>query len=117
MKHKIKYSEQLPNVFPREDGGNAPEYLKWIKGFNPKKHDVSDFISVIVNNWGHGCGEINLREDYSIIKLITCGLKENEEIIEALKRNKFFFDMFWESSERSGTHVFKIQNRFIEKQP
>lgn len=99
-------------MFPPEEGGNAPEYLKWIEGFDPFKHDVSDFISAIIQNWGHGCGEIELQECHITVKLITCGLKENEEVIEALKPNQFFFDMFWQSLTRSGSNVFRIPKRF-----
>ncbi|MDD5547040.1 MAG: hypothetical protein PHO67_07820 [Candidatus Omnitrophica bacterium] len=42
------------------------------------------------------------------LALHTCGWSGNEEIVDALEDNRFFWTFYWQQSKRGGHHWFKI---------
>ena len=48
-----------------------------------------------------------------ILSLSTAGWSGNEEIIDALEKNQFFWLMFWTKSERGGRYTFEIDFSII----
>lgn len=48
------------------------------------------------------------------VQMHTCGWSGNEEIIAALRDNKWFWMYYWQASKRGGHFWFKIDTRRIK---
>jgi len=90
------------NSYPDE------ETLEVIKKYDPIKDDIDTFLEVIHDAW-------NYADDGGFVKkgkkleLHTYGWSGNEDIIQALQDNHFFFSLYWDKSEKGGHYYFTIQ--------
>ena len=57
-------------------------------------------------DWGWHAEE---EKDKTIYKISTGGWSGNEEIIDALKHNWFFWSACWESMRKGGHYVFEVE--------
>ena len=70
---------------------------------------------LIVSNWDNTYGRARLSGN--TLTLITGGWSENEEVMSAVKRNKIFNIVCWDSSYRGGKVIYKLptQKTFKKK--
>lgn len=81
------------------------EDLKFIKEFDVLKTDIVELISFIKNIWKYA--DIGyFKFDGHNLELHTAGWSGNEEIIETLKENTWFWNIYWQKSERGGHYYF-----------
>lgn len=111
-----------------ENGYPDEEDLKFIREFDCSKEKMSLLIDFIENiwwasDWGFRrtyrkdnyftsfslTDETNKRKrKYLRLSLSTGGWSGNEDIIEALKQNKYFYSFYWLQSRRGGHYIFEI---------
>ena len=48
------------------------------------------------------------------MQLHTCGWSGNEQIIAALKDNRWFWTYYWQASKRGGHYWFRIDTRRVK---
>jgi len=70
--------------------------------------NLSEFVKLIWENWNyadyHG---FKYYKENGTLELHTFGWSGNEDVIEAMKKNFFWF-FFWEMSVRGGHYWFKL---------
>lgn len=94
------------------DKDNYPDEasLKEIEKWDILKQGVRGLLALVEENtwmpdWSFSiAGKRVLRFEYH-----TGGWSGNEDVINALRRNSLFFQMFWEKSTRGGHYYFKIR--------
>ena len=94
------------------DENNYPDEasLKAIKEWDILKQGISGLLELITENtnWAdrqiHITGKKVIRFEYH-----TGGWSGNEDVIEALEQNSFWF-LFWQKSIRGGHYYFKIEH-------
>jgi len=71
-------------------------------------HDIVEFLDFIRANWVYWKDNSFIEDmgDHYVLRLITCGLSDNERIIKLLMSS--FFRVYWKKSTSSGKHIFKI---------
>jgi hypothetical protein len=79
------------------------EELQKITDFNVDDNNLDEFIEGIKSIW-HWPDFVKKEE--KVYTFATGGWSGNEEIIMALRKNTFFWLMYWESSTRGGKYVF-----------
>lgn len=87
------------------DGYPTEEYIEYIKGYDPIKYSLNDFIETLSDAWVYGDWGFIL--DGNKLALATGGWKGNEEIISAISGSMFSW-MYWQSSHRGGRHEYEI---------
>ena len=98
------------------DKDNYPDEasLKGIEKWDILKQGVQGLLDLVEENtctpdWSFSLkGKRVLRFEFH-----TGGWSGNEDVINALRNNIFFFPMFWEKSTRGGHYYFKINNMQI----
>jgi hypothetical protein len=108
---KLAYDTLLPAVVIDDEGYPTDEYLQWIEKFDVFEHDMKSFLSAIFDNWQHGEMGYKLcktQKGYKALRLHTLGWSGNEDIIQALRANLFFFTLYWVKEERGGHFWFSI---------
>lgn len=98
------------NRYPTD---NELEYIQKFEVIGPERQ--MELFKYIYNIWEYGNisispQKIKDRGDGTVwYTLITGGWSGNEEIIDAMKANLVFWARTWESSDRSGKHVFSVK--------
>lgn len=68
-------------------------------------------LDFLKERWQYGnCGYYELKGKKILqLRLSTAGWSENEDMIDALQKNDWFFwGLFWQKSKRGGHYFFKI---------
>lgn len=100
-----------------EDGYPTEELLQFIREYDLVKEDVYDLIDILFSNWYHGNYGYELKgaytdklfhKRYRTLELHTLGRSGNASIIDALKENELFFDLYWRKTEVGGHYYFRI---------
>ena len=79
------------------------------------KADIKDLLEKLETDWMWN-NYIKITGKWVIyLELHTGGHSHHETIIGALRRNTFFWCMFWQKSVRGGHHYFKIDTRLWNK--
>jgi len=74
--------------------------------FRPTQ-DINKFLSYLISVWVYPDAiSLKDKDDHYTLKLVTCGLSDNERIIKQLMSS--MFQMYWVKSNRGGKHVFKM---------
>lgn len=93
------------NNYPDEDS------LKQITEWDLMTQDIYGLLDLIKENTNWADRQIRI-EGKRVIRFEyhTGGWSGNEDVIEALMRNTFFWVLFWLKSERGGHYYFKIEH-------
>jgi hypothetical protein len=68
--------------------------------------DMWQYKHYLIENWG--LDHIYNERPVLMLELHTCGWSGNEDIIEALHKNKLFWLMWWWKTERGGHYYFEV---------
>jgi hypothetical protein len=68
--------------------------------------DMWEYKNFFIENWGFD--HIHKERPVLMLELHTGGWSGNEDIIEALQKNKMFWIMWWWKTERGGHYYFEI---------
>ena len=71
-----------------------------------KLRNMWEYKSYFIENWG--LDHIHNERPVLMLKLHTGGWSGNEDIIEALQKNKMFWIMWWWKTERGGHYYFEV---------
>lgn len=93
-----------------EDGYPTEDTLIKIEKFvfGPHFMNLPDFVELIRENWWCCDWGFKLDMETGFLELHTGGWSGNEDLIDAMKRNKWFFVYFWEKSVRGGHYWFEL---------
>ena len=93
---------------PEFDSNGYPtdETIRAIEQWEPR--DFDGLFAFIEAAW-NDCGSVISIGDQ--VSLVTGGWSGNEEIVDALGRNRIADMLYWESSHRGGLHVYKNRIR------
>lgn len=92
------------------DGYPTEEALKTIKNADLTKIPIRTFLDYVGSNWKYADDGFILKGKKVLkLELHTCGWSGNEDVIEALKENRFFFMLYWEKTVRGGHYYFTIK--------
>ena len=109
----------MPKVFDfYQDalGEPTPLALQLIKEADVVRRDPKDLMKFVKKLWrGTGWEEYTSSDPQgenggTTYKLNTYGMTQNQEIVQALRDNKTFWDAFWAISKFNGYHQFFIPN-------
>lgn len=96
-------------VYPSGDA------LKFIMDFDLTRRPVKELVDFLEKVWwcpSFGFkvepGEDVLGKECVKLRLSTGGWSGNEELMDALEKNKYFYLLYWESSVRGGHYTFEI---------
>ena len=78
-----------------------------VEGFLISSEDSEALVNLILDLWDTNYG-IATYED-GILRLVTGGWSENEEIIQTLKQNFYFMSKHWVGEIRGGAYWFEIK--------
>lgn len=83
--------------------------LERIRKFNPFEESIEVLLNLIESEWW--AAESLWTYENNILEIHTGGWSENEDIIEALEDNQYYFwELFWWKSERGGHYWFEIKD-------
>lgn len=95
----------------------------FIENYNSLKEPVKDLLDFIYDiwwmpSWGWKQTEFSdkLTKERKIrLYLSTGGWSGNEDIINALKKNKYFWFFYWYSSRRGGHYIFEFSKERFDR--
>ncbi|MFA5247922.1 MAG: hypothetical protein WCX79_00615 [Candidatus Paceibacterota bacterium] len=77
-----------------------------------KNPEPCDLICMIKSMWAYAdIGYFKYDKNTRELELHTGGWSGNEEIISALEKNKVFWILYWQKTERGGHYYFNIPKR------
>ena len=84
--------------------------LEYIETYDCIKNpEPCDLIRAIKSMWKYAdVGYFKYDKNTRILELHTAGWSDNEEIISSLEKNRFFWSLYWQKSERGGHYYFYI---------
>ena len=88
------------------DGYPTEETLKNIEEFDLLTGDIYELVEYICENWVNGYPPKWDRK-HGTLQLSTGGWSGCESVIAALRKNKFFFMLYWHQSRVGGHYWFK----------
>lgn len=99
-----------------DDGGYpTEEFLGRIEKWDVLKGKNSALMKFIKRYWRYssaGFWSEKEREGYGTeYKISTGGWSGNEAIIEALKNNRLFWNLYWIQSRRGGHYIFEVKDK------
>jgi hypothetical protein len=104
-----------------DDGYPIEIELKEIETFDIEKQPIEHLLDLLekiwwASEWGfkREIGKNILDSPCIKLELHTGGWSGNEDIIEALKKTKMFWFLFWQKSERGGHYYFEITNLYAK---
>jgi hypothetical protein len=77
--------------------------------------DMWEYNDYFIENWGFD--HIHKERPVLMLELHTGGWSGNEDIVEALQKNKMFWIMWWWKTERGGHYYFEIDFSAIGFKP
>jgi len=80
--------------------------LKTIETWTGNYFKLMDFV---YEQWYFPRWKVKTFKNGARYKISTHGLIENEALVEALKKNKIFWNLCWQKSERGGIYEFIIK--------
>ncbi len=97
---------------PDDNGYPEEEELERIKKWKVDKSNFDEFMDYVRSIW-HWPEFVKKVENRYV--LVTGGWSGNESVIGAMKENRVFWLMYWQSSERGGRYVFSNIKTEIEE--
>ena len=81
-----------------------------IREWDVLKQGVQGLLDLIEENTNHPDWSISIKGKRVLqYEYHTGGWSGNEDVIEALRQNRFFWSLYWEKSIRGGHYYFKIK--------
>ena len=87
--------------------------LKEIREWDIFHKGAIDLLRYIEEIWHNGDLSITGKK-VIYVQMHTFGWSGNEEIIAALKDNRWFWTFYWQASKRGGHYWFKIDTRKVK---
>ncbi len=106
-----KFNPHFPYNYKDVDGYPTKELLEWIESYDPQVLPFEDFAKMLRRCWWMADWGFKLKRKRSgkrILELHTGGWSGNEDIIDALRKNIFFFPMTWRKTYAGGHYYFSI---------
>lgn len=105
-----KETDPLPDNLLDDERYPTTEYLEWIEKYDILKNGVDGLLNVLSDTWMFGDWGFKRKRSRNgkfTVELHTGGWSGNEEIIQALKTNRYFW-FFWRMSRVGGHYYFSF---------
>jgi len=107
-----------PDNLLDNEGYPTDELLQWVKDYDILEHGVEPLLEILEETWNWPDWGIVRKRSYGktfSYELHTGGWSGNEDIMVALRENKFFY-YWWRKSTTGGHYYFRFPVKsFFEK--
>jgi len=98
----------------RTDGEGYPteEFLQWIREYDTVENYALTFLEIILDEWYHGDYGWKIQRKYKGERKVfvsTLGWSGNEDMMDALHDNTFFWMLHYFSHQTGGHYVFRFK--------
>jgi hypothetical protein len=116
-----------------KNGYPEKKELKYIRDYDIVKNPIRPLVEFIENiwwasDWGFklskhkdeyasisAIGDKPSRKYHYVLELHTGGWSGNEDIIDAMEQNKWFYNFYWHSSRTGGHYEYRIPEHSYDK--